>query len=486
MSKTLRASHLAKFMKPFAYTWTHFKCRDEWEKLRTQCNKYFGLFTTKTLALYFAHGKIREEEAWNELMRILNTDATRESKRAQAFNYYELIYAMRDPELQKKEPCFRGNEGIEAKTFNFEPYNLKAKPDGLTKTHVIEIKCPVGKLPNDIAVNYRLQLLVEMACHNKRKAYFYQHYDPSGWYYLFKYLRDQYYALDKLKPNDIVYRPWFNCEYCMLVIFQRVEKVLWAHDRGDGSTFLVQKFWDYCQQEENLPKPDPLLKGEEAKHAWEEHRSTAIYLISQTTEKKLVKHGFTGWQARCIMDALTTGTDIKIGKVVSTSNETIRVLWDGERIRHDAITSVYDKNTGAFEQTVDFRTYRRGIVDILNNMNYQISGREDKEWVTWVQDLKHDHLGHLPPKPMQKNSLHEVELSETRFQCLMSLLKNFLIDLKNGTYPFDKNGTGYALSEALKDLMKVKLIPIEPKTVTRKKRKYNFLDEWDQLNSVIS
>lgn len=465
---TLRASHLAKFVKPFNYTWTHYRFEREWEKFRIQENAYFGLFNTKTLALYFSHGKIREEEAWKSLMDLfllMKTPDTprRESKRKQAFNKHEVAYAKRDPVLKNRTMAFKGNDGIDAEVYKFVPYNLKAKPDGIIGDHVIEIKCPVGRLPEGIARNYKLQMFVEMACHNKRKAYFYQYYNPSGWYYLFEGLRHTYFHLDELKRDDVVYRPWFDNDYTMLVIFQRVERILYAHDSGDGTDKLVDRFWDYCKKTENLCRPDPKLKGEEAKDAWEDHRQTAIYLISQTTEEKLVAHGFTGWQSRCIIDALSMdGNDMKMGRVLAVDEEkkVLHVLWEGERIREDSRKPVLDKNTGSFEETISFRRMRRGIVRIMNHMNYQISGKPEGEWFTWVQDLKHDHLTHLPPKPPIQFSLHEVIISEVRFKVISKALKLFLLDLKSGTYPFKRGhnpeGSGDHLVTALDRFMEVK------------------------------
>ena len=474
---TLRASHLAKFVKPFQYTWTHFRFEREWEKFRIQENAYFGLFNTKTLALYFSHGKIREEEAWQSLMGhfiAMKTPDTprRESKRKQAFNKHELAYAKRDPELKGGSMAFKGNEGIDAKAYEFNPYNLKAKPDGIIGDHVIEIKCPVGRLPDGIARNYQLQMFVEMACHNKRKAYFYQYYNPAGWYYFYEGLRHTYFHLDDLNPDDVVYRPWFDNDYTMLVIFQRVERMLNAHDDRKGDS-LADKFWDYCKKTENLPRPDRKLKGEEAKDAWEDHRETAIYLISQLTTEKLIAHGFTGWLSRCIIDALSMdGNDMKTGRVltVDIEQQEIHVLWEGERIRQDDFRPPLDKNTGAFEESISFRRMRRGIIHIMNHMNYQISGKPESEWFTWVQDLKHDHLTHLPPKPPIQYSLQEVNISEGQFASISYALKMFLLDLQSGTYPFKRNrtpeGSGDRLVRSL-NAMTVTKIPLgdEPRDV---------------------
>ena len=474
---TLRASHLAKFVKPFRYTWTHFRFEREWEKFRIQENAYFGLFNTKTLAIYFSHGKIREEEAWDSLMSHFQTmgkpeTPRRESKRKQAFNKHEIAYAKRDPELKGESMAFKGNEGIDAKAYEFDPYNLKAKPDGIIGDHVIEIKCPVGKLPDGIARNYQLQMFVEMACHNKRKAYFYQYYNPAGWYYFYEGLRHDYFHLSDLNPDDVVYRPWFDNDYTMLVIFQRVERILNAHDDRKGDS-LADKFWNYCKKVENLPRPDRKLKGEKAKDAWEDHRETAIYLISQLSEEKLIAHGFTGWLSRCIIDALSMeGNDMKMGRVLTVDNERneLRVLWEGERIRQDDFRPIVDKNTGAFEECISFRQMRRGIIHIMSHMNYQISGKPESEWFTWAQDLKHDHLTHLPPKPPIQYSLHEVSITEEQFKRISHALKMFLMDLHSGTYPFKRNknpeGSGDRLVSSL-NTMKCTKILLEPRDVVK-------------------
>ena len=457
---TLRASHLAKFVKEFRYTWTHFKFEREWKKLQRQEDKYFGIFNTKTLAIYFAHGKVREEQAWNSLMSLLSGEATRESKRAQAFNIHEKAYAERDPLLKLAPYAFEGNEGIEAETFTFAPYDLRAKPDGLIGDHVIEIKCPVGNLPKVIARNYKLQMFTEMACHNRRKTYFYQYYEPAGWYYFFKYLCDQYYNLQNLKPLDVVYRPWFDNDYSMLVIFRRAEKVLYTLDTTHLR--LVNLFWEYCMKEERLPRP----KGKDTpkdKDDWDVNRSAAISLIMNITEDKLMAHGFSRWESRCIIDALCMeGNDMKMGHVLELQDGKITILWQGQRSRKDDMSRVIDKNTGAFQEVIDFTRYRRGLVKIMSRMNHQISGRPQEGWLTWAQDMRQGNVTPLPKIPQAKYSLHRVSIQETKFKVILTQLQNFLVDLKRGTYPFKRGkgetGSGNILCKGLDDLMDIELL----------------------------
>jgi len=451
----IRASHLAKFVKPFRYTWTHYRCEKEWNKLQRQENKYFAIFNTKTLALYFSHGKIREEEAWNALMQhpVIEKDkAIRESKRSQAYNIYEKAYAMRDPELLDKAYHFTGNTGVEAEEFKFTPYNLKAKPDGLMGDYVIEIKCPLGSLPKDIAVNYLLQLAVEMACHNRRKAYFFQYYQPAGWYNFFGYLHQQYFQEPQV--NDVVFRPWFDNDYMMFVIYQRVEKTLRSLEGSYlGSTNsrvrnLVDLFWDYCYQEEKLPKP-------EGKESWEDNRAAAIHLVANISSKKLINHGFTNYESRCIIDAISMeGNDMKMGRVLSVTTDGMHVMWEGDRIRNDEMQKVIDNNTGAFKEYIDFKRFRRGILKIIKRMNHQISGRPEDLWMTWQQDLRQDRLTDLPPMPEVQSSLHEVTVDDKDFTILMASLQCFLMDLKENKYPFKKNRSGTQSGDFLVTVLK--------------------------------
>lgn len=455
----IRASHLAKFVKPFRYTWTHYRFEKEWEKLHNRETKYFAIFNTKTLALYFSHGKLREQEAWNVLMAhpVIGDGALRESKYSQMYNVFEQAYVARDPNLSGNR--FVGHDGIDAKEFPFEPYSLKSKPDGLIGDYVIEIKCPLGSLPKGIAINYLLQLFVEMACHKRRKAYFFQYYQPAGWYYFFQYLYDQYYNLHKLKPGDVVYRPWFDNDYTMYVIFDRAERALRSIQNSYDESKkrpLVEMFWEYCYKEEALPKPAD-------KDSWEDHRAIAIHLIANTTSEKLVKHGFTQWESRCIIDALSMeGNDMKMGHVLEVKDRSLLILWDGDRIRHDEMSRVIDHNTGAFEEWMDFKTMRRGILKIVKRMNYQITGRDENEWMVWKQDIKQDHFTKLPKIPEVQYSLHEVQISEEDFNTVLDRLQAFLEDLKEGAYPFKKNrspkGSGDYLVESLKACMRRKLV----------------------------
>ena len=174
------------------------------------------------------------------------------------------------------------------------------------------------------------------------------------------------------------------------------------------------------------------------------------------------------------------------------------MLWEGERIREDSRKPVLDKNTGSFEETISFRRMRRGIVHIMNHMHYQISGKPESEWFTWVQDLKHDHLTHLPPKPPIQFSLHEVIISEVRFKVISKALKLFLLDLKSGTYPFKRGhnpeGSGDHLVTALDRFMEVKklksgkILRDTPKKRPRakesngsSKKPKNIFDAWDDI-----
>ncbi len=452
----LRASHLAKFVKEFRYTWTHYRFKREWKKLQRQENKYFAMYNTKTLALYFSHGKIREEEAWHSLMSLLKKITTevaeRELKHSKDYNAFEKAYALRDPKLTGAM-VFQGNEGVDAKLYRFLPYDLKAKPDGLIGDSVIEIKCPLGSLPDGIAINYLLQIFVEMACHGRRKAYFFQYYQPDGWYCFFQKLCDQYYSGPK--RGDTVFRPWFDSDYTMYVIFQRAVRALETMDtryEAKNRRHLVQVFWDYCYKEEKLPKP-------KNKEDWEEHRPAAIHLISNMTEDKLFDHGFTRWEARCIMDALgMEGNDMRMGSVLGVEGDRIHVMWQGDRIRDDECSCVLDKNTGAFAEWIDMKRFRRGILKIMKRMTFQIK-LPTETWFTWKQDLIQDRLTTLPEKPCMRRSLHVVRLKEPLFERILTCLRAFLEDLKYDRFPFEKKdeASGPALISALKEMEILKL-----------------------------
>lgn len=452
----LRASHLAKFVKEFQYTWTHYRFKREWKKLQRQENKYFGLFNTKTLALYFSHGKIREEEAWHSLMSLLKKITTevahRELKYTKDYNAFEVAYASRDPKLTG-DMVFQGNDGVDAKLYIFQPYNLKAKPDGLIGEAVIEIKCPLGSLPDGIATNYLLQLFVEMACHERRKAYFFQYYQPDGWYCFFRKLYDQYYTCPE--PDDTVFRPWFDTDYTMYVVFQRAVRALETMDtryEAKNRRHLVEVFWDYCYKEEKLPKP-------KNKDDWEEHRPAAIHLISNMTEDKLFAHGFTRWEARCIVDALAMeGNDMRMGTVLDIRDGKMHVIWQGDRIRDDECSCVLDKNTGAFDEWIDMKRFRRGILKIMKRMTFQIK-LPTETWFTWKQDLIQDRLTKLPNKPAGRRSLHVVRLGEPLFRKISTCLKTFLEDLKYDRFPFErkKDASGPALIRALKEMDQLRL-----------------------------
>ena len=104
-------------------------------------------------------------------------------------------------------------------------------------------------------------------------------------------------------------------------------------------------------------------------------------------------HGFSRWESRCIIDALCMeGNDMKMGHVLELQDGKITILWQGQRSRKDDMSRVIDKNTGAFQEVIDFTRYRRGLVKIMSRMNHQISGRPQEGWLTWAQDLSLIHI----------------------------------------------------------------------------------------------
>ena len=114
---------------------------------------------------------------------------------------------------------------------------VKCRADGLTDTHVIEVKAPFGNLYKvwksgevvhsdgsgvqwvtydkdaeifTIPPNYMAQLLIEMNCYNKKKAYFGQLYSYQGWYSIAKYFDTQYRQIQRggiypFRKGTIVY-----------------------------------------------------------------------------------------------------------------------------------------------------------------------------------------------------------------------------------------------------------------------------------------
>ena len=183
---------------------------------RRRRNKYE--FSGITQMMYFPNGQILEDEILNLVDKFLgNNNELRMERQTQQGGQpkpyqKEAAERMGIPRWERVDRP-NGFADMVSNDLRLWGHPVKCRADGLTDTHVIEVKAPFGSLykvwksgevvHNDlygvewitydkdaeiftIPPNYMAQLLIEMNCYNKKKAYFGQLYSYQGWYSIAK------------------------------------------------------------------------------------------------------------------------------------------------------------------------------------------------------------------------------------------------------------------------------------------------------------
>lgn len=368
-------------------------------------------FPFRLKIMYFPHGNIFENDAM-ELFKAsgVNMNGYRREKIDGApFNKKELKYAKY---IGRPETAFEASDGVELTSYLGLPLTLKSRPDGITNTHVIELKCPIGSLYTNegkptIPRQYKMQMIVEMLCHNRQKAYFLQYYQPLGWYSFVKNMVNQYNE-DKIDINTTVYKPWRSPDEHVTNIINAVNK------KVDPN-----KFYNYCIKTVGRFE----IKGDKAEIDLR-YSDIVLNLLRLTTPERL-REFFNEYDTEVIMQTLSFGKDYKCGVVKGYSNNNIIVEWEGQ-INRDGV--LLDNHI----ETMTIERFKAGYVYMIKDIMQTINSKS-VAWESWARDISSSNpsLSELPPVDNGKYVLCEMEYPNN----IRPYLEQFLQALKNKDIP---------------------------------------------------
>ena len=387
--------------------------------------------------LYFPHGNINEDYAMELLKPYIDLKGyRRELKEGEAFNTLETEYVKRMNSNQRK---FEKAEGVGSEVYNFDTidFQINARPDGITDTHVIELKCPVGglylenNLPK-IPRQYKLQMIVEMLCHKRSNAYFLQYYTPIGWYSLVQYMTEQYNS-DKIEAGSIVYKPFISPGEHVVNIINKVEK-------------KVANFRSYYEDIVG----DIEIKGNKA--VIDELYMDKIMNLIRLTDDESLKPYFNKAERETIMQTLSFGKDFKYGEVISHDGDYIKIKWQGRKNRNNV---VLDNNT----ESIPIPRFKRGYITIIKDIMQTVKKDKDIDILNWSRNLSPTPtLAKLPNPPDSEYAIIEMNLPLGSKE----KIRNFLLTLNKRSVKADSK-TSKEFQE-LSDFLDA----IEPRVIAKK------------------
>ena len=86
-------------------------------------------------------------------------------------------------------------------------------------------------------------MFLEMLVHGKRKGYFFQYYNPSGWQNFVRHLCNQVNNITELDTDVRVYKPWVDVDTNKTTVLYRVIdklKKLMRLTKSDGGGIVRQ------------------------------------------------------------------------------------------------------------------------------------------------------------------------------------------------------------------------------------------------------
>ena len=340
-------------------------------------NKKKKTFGDMTKALYFTHGNLFEKYAIRTAREIIREKTNDESFVPQNQEHrnldvyekeYENFYLKFSEKVNFHIPSVINGVGNEEYKSSF---TVSARPDGLFKNHVLEVKCPLGQLykkkkPKEevfdhdreefiIPYYYKLQMIIEMLCHKKNKGYFFQYYQPNGWRSFIGNLHHQYFHLKNIMPGTRVYKPWVNNDDFVLTVLDRGYKM----DRN---------IWSYYKELAKIPdRPNKISSTD--KENFENYRQEMEFILHNINVPYLMKKGKTKLEARSISRKLHFGSSFKVGTVIINNEKSMQVKWDNS-------TST----------TITYDDYQEGIIHILNSLH--ITRKEMYIWNPFFSNIK--------------------------------------------------------------------------------------------------
>lgn len=344
---------------------------------------------------------------------------------------------------------------------------VRCRADGVTPTHVVEVKVPFGSLYKVwgsgtvqftdesgikqkryderleefvVPPHYMCQLLIEMNCFNRRKALFGQYYSFSNWYSLLSMLVKQYKQVQRgasFRRGTVLYKPILSLLTPVNTIMKRIIKLitepadlpkLKLQNRKRATKRWYQFLVDYCGV---LPVPGDVMEGKQDEiETWVQRNWDIKRIQELTTNANLIDFSvmelnpqsvfrFSPFQRQEILKALKVGMgkDIQRG-VVQPNVKT--VLWDGD---------VVAKPMPSPEE------YLNGMKQIIKTVIGRCSRKNKEVWDPFERLITNRENPIIDPglfptydsAPYDEYVLLEVDLSNERvWEEAMARLKQFL------------------------------------------------------------
>lgn len=436
-------------------------------------NKYE--FSGITQMLYFPGGQILEDDILdlvdNYLINKGDLTMQRQTQQGGEAKPYQRDAAQRMG-IGRWERTDRPNgfQDMTSRDLTVWGHPVKCRADGLTDTHVVEVKAPFGNLykvwksgevietdsrgvswvtyDKDaekfiIPSGYMAQILIEMNAYNRRKAYFGQLYSYQGWYSIAKYFDTQFQQIQRggsypFRRGTIVYTPCLDKSTPILTMVKRIITIVQSDTISleVARAIVFNYLYDYC----GCPSPPDgsfttnnaranylkLKPGESAaiedwiEEKWRPRLDDIILFMTDAEplryyEFKLPDETvfkFTYHQIYSIRQEWIYGKkkDIMRGEVKADKN----VLWDGRTISEPQLT--------------DYK-YVEGLKIMMKQLLNKVRRMNHKAWRRFKFPLMdNDYWGELPDldDTMDEFVLLEVDLSENgRYEEAMAKLKGF-------------------------------------------------------------
>lgn len=230
-------------------------------KLRDYYNKNKPVFPMLTKIIFMPGGNVFEDFVLNEMEKVLKQeniirdDIKKQYNRDEIPRTYENDLLSR---LNRQNYYYETRDGFTNETsadLSLFGRKIVSRTDGILPDYVVEAKVPFGKLYKkygsgtivkedgtkeydktkeifEIPIHYKLQMLIQMNCYNKRKALFGQYYIFENWKSFTDLLKRQYEKIQRgasFMPGEVIYKPSLDITTPILTIINRIVKVIQRH-----------------------------------------------------------------------------------------------------------------------------------------------------------------------------------------------------------------------------------------------------------------
>jgi hypothetical protein len=449
-------------------------------KLEDYFKKRKAFFANITKMFFMPGGNIFEDQVLDKVdMYLISLDAEAQSINRQyqegghagiyeqdalnRMNYSNFQYISR-------QNGFTNQESDDLKLWG---RTVRCRADGYNNSHVVEVKVPFGGLYKvygsgteeyddngikkkryneeneifNVPPHYMCQLLIEMNCFKRRKAYFGQYYSYENWFSLVDMLIDQHKSTMRgvsFRRGAILYKPILDLSTPVNTVMKRIIKIFTApadtpKQKAKNRARATTNWHTFLNQNCGVPLvPDKLTATETDDWIERNWRPLLKNIMQYTTPTNLqqfsimqLRNGaqsifrFTPFMIQQIMKQLNVGPgdDIQRGVVQADGS----VLWDGEA------------NSKPFQGQEE---YLAGIKKMLKTVIQRVSRKKKEIWDAFEHALVREDTLNLPAYEEARKKeqaydefvLLEVDLSnDNDWEEAMGSLKGFLKDCESIT-----------------------------------------------------